>query len=271
MSLTRALAVHLRVFAIHGTTLRVVTLRPQTPVRFSTNYFHGTWHILAGRDGAVVLGRLLWGLAFQRQPGTLVLIDRAHLVPTPFEADPPDPVLLVPDGLTRVDVDLLRALARRLRRAPGPPTTIRWHTFGMPAALAAPPRASVPWRDAETAALRSRERMSRRAGFICYTAPPPILRAHALAIYRAHAGGATYHPLAEHDHRRGWGYDGELQLIPSFAADVSTAIVARRELLGKRRTLASEDERRAVWARAAEVRRRRRRARSRADGDDDAP
>jgi len=114
--MTNALKVHLRLFDIHGITLRVVTLRPQTGVRFSTNYFHDTWHILGGPDASALLGRLLWGLAFQRLPGTLVLIDREHLVPTPFEADRPDPILLVPDGLTHIDVDLLACAAVPVHR-----------------------------------------------------------------------------------------------------------------------------------------------------------
>ena len=249
MTAAAALKVHLRVLEIHRATLRVVTLRPQTPARFSTNYFHDTWHILAGTDGAALFGRLLWGLAFQRHPGTLLLIDASHLVPTPFEADPPDPILVIPAGLTSVDDDLLRALKLRLRRAPGPPTTIRWHTFGMPAALE---RDRVWWRD-PLAAQRSRERMARRAGFICFTAPPDILRDHALGVYRMHGyegawGG--YHPIAEQGARGRWRYDGEFQLIPGFANAVSAARVARREVLDRDTgALATEDDRRAIYRR----------------------
>jgi hypothetical protein len=248
MSLAGALKVHLRVLDLHRTTLRVVTLRPQTAVRFSSNYFHDTWHILAGTDGAVLLGRLLWGLAFQRQPGTVFLIDAPHLVPTPFEADPPDPILLVPDGLTQVSDDVLRALKLRLRRAPGALSTIRWHTFGMTAALAEDGAWHdlwrAPWRDPNRRVLWARERMSRRAGFICYTAPAVVLRAHALGIYRMRHHLTGYYPLAEHGTRNRWGYDGEFQLIPGFLDEVSAARVARRELLGRDAgPLATYDER----------------------------
>lgn len=253
MTLANALKVHLRVFDIHRTTLRVVTLRPQTPVRFSSNYYHDTWHILAGADGAVLLGRLLWGLAFQRHPGTMILIDSPHLVPTPFEADPPDPILLVPAGLTRIDDDVLRALTLRLRRAPGAPTTIRWHTFGMPAALAhdharsrlSPDRGDRIW---------TRERMSKRAGFICYTAPPDILRAHAVGIYRMHNFFASYYPLAERGSQASWHYDGEFQLIPHFADDVSAARVARREILEREAApIANDDDRWAIYRRKSQA------------------
>lgn len=231
MNLTRSFKVHLRVVELHGTVLRVVTLRPQDTVRFSTNYFHDTWHILVGKHGAMVLGRLLWGLAFQRQPGTLVLIDEPHLRPTPFEADRPDPIVLVPDALTVVDDDALRALRIRLRRSQPAPTTIRWHTFGMVPTLAA--RDADPgrhWRfRRENRHLYLREQMSRRAGMVCYTAPQPLLREHGLGIYQMR--GESYFPLAD-SHARSCRGDGEVQLIDDFDRDVSTAMRARRDVLG---------------------------------------
>jgi hypothetical protein len=264
MTLSTALKVHLRVIEIHGAVLRVVTLRPQTQARFSTNYFHNTWHILAGTDGAALFGRLLWGLAFQRHAGTLLLIGDSHLVPTPFEADPPDPIMVVPAGLTSVDDDALRALKLRLRRAPAPPTTIRWHTFGMPAALERD-RAEKPWRWHRLHSREQRERMSRRAGFVCYTAPPDILRNHALGIYSMHVCGSqwgAYHPLVERGRADTWGWDGEFQVIPSFADGVSTASVARRELVD-RGPLATEEDRQAVYRRQADAAARLRAARRR--------
>ena len=253
--MNRAIKLHLRVFEIHGITLRVVTLRPHTRVRFSTNRFHDTWHLLSGPAGAMLLGRLLWGLAFQRHPGTLVLIAGEHLVPTPFEADPPDPIMLVPDAITRIDDDLLRALKLRLRRSPGSPTTIRWHTFGMPAAL---PERRPRWHQPGA----TREHISRRAGYVCYTAPAEILRHNALAIYSMHTGNANYMPLAERTSKT-WHYDGEFQVIPGFDDDVSAAIVARREIIGERRLLGGDDERGAVWDRAVATGRRLRSGRSR--------
>jgi hypothetical protein len=260
VSLARGLKVHLRLLVIHGVTLRVVTLRPQTHARLSTNYFHDTWHILGGPPGAILLGRLIWGLAFQRQPGTLVLIEPPHVVPTPFEADPPDPILLVPDGLTRIDDDLLRALRLRLRRSPSSPRTIRWHTFGMIAALA-------DERPAYTEPRSSRERISRRAGYLCYTAPPATLRATGLSIYQMHAHtGGSYLPFAETDLTSRWHHDGEFQLVPGFDDCVSGAIVARRELLGDRRLLDNSDndrERIAVWNRTSRTTGRLRAARAR--------
>jgi hypothetical protein len=255
MTLARALKLHLRRFEIHGRALRIVTLRPQTEVRFSTNYFHDTWHILAGSDGVALLGRLLWGLAFQRHPGTALLIDDPHLVTTPFDGDPPDPILLIPEGLTSLDDDALRALRLRLRRASGVPTTIRWHTFGMQRALAAE---SPRWHAERSLA---RERMSRRAGFVCYTARPAALRDHAIDVYRMRDGYANYHPVAARGRWGGCTSDGEIQLIPDFTECVSAARVARRELLDDARTIATDVERWAIETRTRLVLRRQRAAR----------
>ena len=85
----KGLKMHLREVRVGSYTYRVVSLRASTTTRFSTNYFHQTWHLLTDGEGAALLARLFWGLAFQRMPGTLLLIEAEHLVPTPFEADPP--------------------------------------------------------------------------------------------------------------------------------------------------------------------------------------
>lgn len=128
--------VHLRLLRIRGATYRVVTLRPGTRVAFSTNFFHQTWHIVTDERGARLLARLFWGLAFQRQPGTLVLVHGDYLVPTPFEAERSDPFLIIPTGLTGNDAAGLRRLKSRLAHLGPPTTTIRFRTFGLDIAQA---------------------------------------------------------------------------------------------------------------------------------------
>jgi len=209
------------------------------------------------------MGRLMWGLAFQRLPGTLVLVDDPHLVPTPFEADRPDPILIIPDGLTVVDDDLLRALKLRLRRCPGAPTTIRWHTFGMPVALEAAERRTWRTYDATPRTVYLREQMSRRAGFVTYTAPPALLRANGLGIYRMHRGGG-YYELAQARVTGCCGQDGEFQVIDDFDDSVGAAIVARREILGNDGPgvlIAEDDIRWTIYDRKDVLVRRRRAAR----------
>ncbi|WP_211591998.1 hypothetical protein [Microbispora sp. H10836] len=64
--------------------------------------------------GARLLGRLLWGLSFQRLPGTVVVIDRPHLDPNPFDAEQADPIVLAPTHLTTLKRQGARELLRRL-------------------------------------------------------------------------------------------------------------------------------------------------------------
>ncbi|HSO36050.1 MAG TPA: hypothetical protein VLT33_26165 [Labilithrix sp.] len=250
----RALKVHLREVTVGRYTYRVVTLRPATTARFSTNFFHDTWHVLTDREGAFVLARLLWGLAFQREPGTVVLLDGAHLVPTPFEADPPTPVLIVPAGLTRVDADLLRLLRARIGR-PAPSRTARWQTFGLPQALAA--RDDPMWFHDRWRRQLAQEHMQKLGGLICYSAPPDVLRWQAVSIYRMRScRNMTYHYLAAERRRGGEAPDGEVQVFRDFRDMVSAAAVARRSVLEAHRSstpIASDDERDAVQREAGRV------------------
>ena len=47
--------------------------------------------MLSDRHGARPVARLLSGLSYQARPGTILMIDRPFLAPTPFDADPADP------------------------------------------------------------------------------------------------------------------------------------------------------------------------------------
>ncbi len=260
----KGLKLHMRLLSVHGFTFRVATLRAGTAARFSMNYFHDTWHILTDAEGAQVLGRLLWALSFQRLSGTCVLICGPHLSPTPFEADPALPILLMQDGLARIDADLLVALRGRLRDdATG--TTIRFHTFGMPDARRerddARDQRRYTWTHDDMRALRAREKMQRLGGFIVYSAPPGILREQALTIHAMEGNKwGQYHYLAGgKSHHSRHAPEGEVQVFDRFKDMVSAARVARHEVLGpirsrKPRILNAEDERarvqrRAEWAR----------------------
>lgn len=52
---------HRRRLRLDGREYTVVALRPGTEARFSTNFFHGTWHVLSDWHGARLLGCLLGG------------------------------------------------------------------------------------------------------------------------------------------------------------------------------------------------------------------
>jgi len=253
---------HLREVRAGRRLYRVVTLRPGVEAAFSTNYFHGTWHLVTDGPGARLLARLLWGLAYQRQPGTVVLIHREQLRPTPFDADPSDPILLVPEHLTAHDADALLALRRQISR-PGPTATIRWHTYGLDQRLAEDAYRSddEEWKLFERD--RCRERCDRVGGFICYTAPEAVLKYRANRVHRLNERERSdYHFLAERGGQ--WG-DGEVQIFRDYHQQLSDATIARREVLAAlERPVDPETLRERVWTRKAE--RERRREVSRRDG-----
>ncbi|MFI0419530.1 hypothetical protein [Spongiactinospora sp. 9N601] len=108
-----------------GREFTVLTLRPGMDVRFSTNRHHETWHLLSDLRGARLGERLLWGLPYQRRPGTVIVPDRPQ----------PVPVALVPAHLTTMTVQAARDLRWALGAAPsqgpiifraGPEKLRRW-------------------------------------------------------------------------------------------------------------------------------------------------
>jgi hypothetical protein len=238
---------HLRELSIGGTPYRLVTLRPGTQVAFNTNFLHQTWHVVSDMRGARMIARLLWGLAFQRWPGTLVLIHDQHLLPTPFEAEPSDPFLLIPAHLTSLHADNFRELKRQLGRLAPPSRTIRWLTFGLDAALQAwkskPPHHFAFDLDRkelspqENQKLWKQERMVRCGGFNCYAAPSPILRYQALRIHSLHVSEGDYlremdyHFLAQTSSKQSWYGDGEVQIFADYHDRVAAAVQARQQLI----------------------------------------
>lgn len=248
------LKLHRQRIRLAGRPYTVVTLRSGTDARFSTNFAHDTWHILSDWHGARLLGRLLWGLAYQRVPGTLVLIDRPFLDPNPFDAEPADPIALVPAHLTPLTGSAARELRQRLPLR-GSDGTVRWHTHGLDVAVAE--------RRAERArpvgSLRPRwirprgfqERMRRVSGLLTLAADPAALRSCAVQIFT----------LGEYDYR-GMDYvdvdgaNGEVQVFRDYRRRVSAARIARREVLTE---LACPPARELIWQRGAEIRHRPRR------------
>jgi hypothetical protein len=245
------LKLHRHVVRLDGRRFTVITLRPGTRARFASNRYHGTWHILSDLHGARVLGRLLWGLAYQRMPGTLVLLDRPQLDPSPFSGAPSDPVALVPAQLTSLPAAAARELRARLPLA-APEGTVRWHTPGLLPAVTAererpvgvPAWGFVPPDEAQ--------RVDRRGGLVVMAAAPPVLRDWAVDVYRLGdyaSKGMDYTGL-------GWS-DGEVQVFTDYRRRVGAARVARREVLAARPgPLPEADLDPLIWARATAVRAR---------------
>ncbi|MBW8483336.1 hypothetical protein [Actinomadura parmotrematis] len=240
---------HRRVLRLDGRAHTVVGLRPGTAARFSTNRFHETWHVLSDDHGAALLGRLLWGLAYQARPGTLVVIDRPFLVPTPFDADPPDPVVLLPAWCTSPTSPMLRDLARRLPLRGAPDGTVRWRTHGLD--RVGDGYAEIPLGREEGG------RVERRHGLLVFApGTPDDARLWGSLVARMDTGGYG----TDHRYLGAWGpgcsYDGEVQIFREFARDVGRARRARAEVLARRDAPADAAELRPlVWRQQGAMRR----------------
>lgn len=250
---------HRHVVPCGGRSYTVITLRPGTSARFSSNYYHDTWHILSDLHGARVLARLLWGLAYQRVPGTLVLIDRPQLDPEPFSAGPADPIALVPSELTSLSDRAAREIRARLPLT-RPAGTVRWQTPGLDIALA---RRGTPAWDRQLDDWRYRDRpgdtrISRTGGLVVFAGLPHVLKAWAVEV--AQLGryltpyGMDYVYLTDAAFR----VEGEVQVFTDYRQRVSAARVGRREVLAELpRPLPPEHIERLIWDRGTAVRQRR--------------
>lgn len=233
-----------------GHVRTVITLRPGSRARFSTNRFHDTWHVLSDDYGARLLARLLWGLSYQARPGTIVLIDRPFLTPNPFDADPADPIVLVPGWCTPFDDRTARRLKARLPLAKSD-GTVRWRTFGLDRTLE--PGGVQDWWD-RTRHLPQTGRVARSGGLLVLTpGTPEAARAWALDAARLD----TRRYGTAHVYLDPWdrGHEGEIQLFRRFRPMVSEASRARAQVLSRARPPSDPEAlRTAVWWEAESVR-----------------
>lgn len=188
-----------------------------------------------------------------------MLIDRPFLDTNPFDAEPADPIALVPARITPLTTKAARALRRRLPFRDAPDGTVRWHTHGLRAAVAERRAAHTQpvgaWRPARIEPHGFQERMDRVGGLVTLTATPAVLRDHAAYIYTLgdyHYNGMAY---AEVD----WP-NGEIQVFRDYRRRVSTARVARREILSTLADLPARDILNPlIWQRGTDLRHRPRR------------
>lgn len=246
---------HRRKLRLDGREYTVIGLRPHTAARFATNYFHETWHVVCDHHGGQLLARLLWGLSYQRRPGTLVVIDRPFLDPTPFEAEPSDPFVLAPGHLTPLTAGAARQLRRALPLSSPPDGTVRWNTRGLDLM---DERAKGAFWDEYRAALPDWNEpglVTRRGGLIVFSGSPLVLRSWALQArdLRISCRG-QYTKEAEICYP-----DGEFQIFTDYHRRVSQAVEARREVLGDPAGVQGDVQalREILWKRGAEIRRRR--------------
>ena len=244
-----------------GRAHTVITLRPGTRVRFSTNRFHETWHVLSDDRGAQLLARLLWGLSYQARPGTIMLIDKRFLAPTPFDADPADPVVLIPGWCTPFGDQAARQLKRALPLS-NSEGTVRWHTSGLDRTLE-PGASQTRWNRRHRDGRNGRNgrdgrdvegNVRRRQGLLVLEPrTPDDARAWALLA----AGLDTTRFGTDHTYLGPWngGYDGEIQIFRRFRPMVAVADRARAQVLSRLDAPADPAALRArVWREAEHVR-----------------
>ncbi|WP_214326324.1 hypothetical protein [Nonomuraea sediminis] len=246
-----------------GRDYRLITLRPGTRARFSTNFYHDTWHILSDPHGTLLLSRLLWGLSYQRQPGTVVLIDRRFIDPNPFDAEPGDPIALIPANLTHLPA----RTANRLSRLVVPPAgTIRWHTWGLDLAAhewRTQRSAGTWWRHFHPEPDARRAEITQQGNLLSLRASPSLLR--QWAVHTTTMGDYSHHGMSYTElHGPRWELcraDGEVQTFTDYHQQVSVAKISRRELLATADTPTHpEDICPLVWSHNDAVRSRRVRA-----------
>jgi hypothetical protein len=167
------------------------------------------------------------GLAYQRVPGTLVVIGPPLLDPNPFDAEPADPIALVPAVLTPLRVQATRQLRHRLPLGM-PAGTVRWHTPGLTPAVTAcrgerdRPRGQRPWYPPPGAG----HRIDRVGGVLVLAATAQELKSWAVAV--AQLGDWLLEGM---DYTGLNGTDGEVQVFTDYRHRVGAAQLARREVL----------------------------------------
>lgn len=244
------LKLHRYLLRLDGREYTVITPRPGTGVRFSTNRYHGTWHVLSDLRGARLLARLLWGLAYQRMPGTLVVIGPPLLDPSPFDAEPSDPVALVPAMLTPLRAQAARQLRHRLPLGM-PAGTVRWHTPGLTPEVTAlrRERDRPPGQRLRYPLPAAWHRIDRVGGVLVLAATAPELKSWAVTV--AQLGDWLHHGMDYTDLN---GTDGEIQVFTDYRRRVQAAQTARREVLaGPARQLPPADHRPLIWQRGAVI------------------
>jgi hypothetical protein len=172
---------HLRVLKIDQKEVHLITLRPEADAKFWIAYHHPVWWMCTGYKETNLLARLLWGLSYQKQPNTMILIDRPHIqdiAPEIPKAISP-PLLILPTNLSSVSDTLLQGLKSQLKQAKTPTKTIRWRTFGLDIAQENEDMAE----ELRGEPSKDKDKYFYAQSFVCYTAPPHILRHRAYRLY----------------------------------------------------------------------------------------
>jgi hypothetical protein len=244
---TERLKVHRRSLRLDGLEYTILSPRPSVDVRFATNRFHDTWHVISDIAGARLLARLCWAMAFQQRERTIVLIETPLLVPNPFDADPSTPIIISNNDLGPLGRDAVSALRAQLPLVMPSMGTIVLQTRGLDAAIDDPDAFrrrddQASWRDRH----QKRRWIDGSGGLLVMAAPPPVLREWGVAL--STLGQAMYDGM-DWSYLDDPGSSGEVQVIDGFATQVEAALTVRNRLFpDKGETPLTQEERAQVWA-----------------------
>jgi hypothetical protein len=241
------LKVHRRSVRLDRLEYTILTPRPSEEARFATNFFHEAWHVITNQRGAALLARLCWAMAFQRRERTIILIDFPFVVPTPFDADPSSPIVVVNNDLGAFGRAAVKELRAQLPLTNAPDGTVVLQTRGLDQALEDPTEFRNRNQDTQLQNQHQKRRwIDGSNGVVIVAAPPPVLR----------TWGVDLSDLGTWSHEGGsWEYldypskVGEVQVLDDFDSKLAAAKAARIRGFpeaGNRKL--TEEERSQIWA-----------------------
>jgi hypothetical protein len=245
-SVQERLKVRRRSLKLDRLTYTVLSPRPSVASRFATNQHHDKWHVLTDAEGAHLLGRLCWAMAYQQRPHTVMVIDPSVLVPNPFDADPSKPIVIVNSDIGPFGREAATALTAALPFVGDSEGTVVLQTRGLDVALSDP--VAFRGRD-DQAAWRNdhhkKEWIDGDAPLVIIAAPPPVLREWGVelaGLENRSQQGSSWSYLEQADH------EGEVQVLDDFRSQVEHATALRRLLYPDReRQRLADDERQQMW------------------------
>ena len=244
-----ALKLHRRTLVLDGRACTVLTPRASQAERFATNFFHGTWHVLTDPAGARLLSRLLWAMSYQRKPRTVLLLDGPMLAPSPFDADPSVPLLIVNSDLggpSRAGLDTLEAMLPLRTPSEG---TVKVRTDGHDRAMADEREHRYAQWDRRWVEPPHQRRgwIDRVHHVLVLAAASPELRYWTYEIFSV-ADGVDEHPESSGLDARIPNNIGEVQIFCDFTERIERAQAARRARFpGRDHAELLDDERRQIW------------------------
>jgi hypothetical protein len=206
------LKLHRRNVELDGERFTVLALRPMTTERFATTKYQDTWHILCNPEGADLLGRLAWAMAFQSRKHTVMLVDLPQIAKDPFDAAPTAPIIVVNSELDAPTPAAIASLRAQIPLAEPSEGSVRLMTAGFDRALVDPDRFWAQERD-DDPALKAHQHarwIEQVSGVVVLAAPPPVLRQWAVRVAELAARGPLdpeWTPAREHK------WTGEVQVL----------------------------------------------------------